>query len=74
MKFCAYQTEDFYDEMFAADGSPRPGASLLVQRINSLPAGELRHRQRSAEQALLHLGITFNVYGDDCRDRAYLPL
>ena len=73
MKFCAYQTEDFYDEMFAADGSPRSGASLLVQRIHSLPAGELRHRQRSAEQALLHLGITFNVYGDTAGTERIFP-
>jgi uncharacterized circularly permuted ATP-grasp superfamily protein len=73
MKFHAYQTEDFYDEMFAPDGRPRPGASLLVQRINALQAGELHHRQRSAEQALLHLGITFNVYGDEAGSERIFP-
>jgi uncharacterized circularly permuted ATP-grasp superfamily protein len=69
----AYDTEGFYDEMFAADGRPRPGASLLVQRIASLPAGELLQRQRAAEQSLLHLGITFNVYGDAAGTERIFP-
>jgi uncharacterized circularly permuted ATP-grasp superfamily protein len=73
MKFQAYKTEGFYDEMFADDGSPRPGASFIVQRINTLPVGELHHRQRAAEQALLHLGITFNVYGDAAGTERIFP-
>jgi uncharacterized circularly permuted ATP-grasp superfamily protein len=64
MTFTAYDTEGFYDEMLAADGQPRAGAALLVQRLAALPAGELLQRQRAAEQALLQLGITFNVYGE----------
>jgi uncharacterized circularly permuted ATP-grasp superfamily protein len=64
MTFTGYDTEGFYDEMFETDGQPRPGAALLVQRIVALPAGELVQRQRAAEQALLQLGITFNVYGE----------
>jgi uncharacterized circularly permuted ATP-grasp superfamily protein len=69
----AYDTEGFYDEMFAADGQPRPGASLLIQRIASLPAGELLQRQRASEQSLLHLGITFNVYGDAAGTERIFP-
>jgi uncharacterized circularly permuted ATP-grasp superfamily protein len=72
-KLLAYDTEGFYDEMFMADGQPRPGASLLVQRIASLPAGALLQRQRAAEQALLHLGITFNVYGDAAGTERIFP-
>jgi uncharacterized circularly permuted ATP-grasp superfamily protein len=64
MTFTGYDTEGFYDEMFETHGQPRPGAALLVQRIAALPAGELVQRQRAAEQALLQLGITFNVYGE----------
>jgi uncharacterized circularly permuted ATP-grasp superfamily protein len=73
MKFQAYKTEGFYDEMFVDDSSPRPGASFIVQRINALPQGELHHRQRAAEQALLHLGITFNVYGDAAGTERIFP-
>ena len=51
--------------MLEPDGSPRAGAALLTQRIESLPEGELLQHQRASEQALLDLGITFNVYGDE---------
>ena len=64
MNFERYDTGGFYDEMFEADGNPRGGAALLVQRIEALPEGELLEHRRAAERALLQLGITFNVYGN----------
>jgi len=73
MQFSAYDTAGFYDEMFEADGRPRAGATLLVQRIHGLPQGELLQRQRAAEQALLHMGITFNVYGDAAGTERIFP-
>ena len=33
MTFEDYDTESFYDEMFLPDGSPRPEARQLVERI-----------------------------------------
>ncbi len=73
MQFTAYDTDGFFDEMFEADGHPRAGSALLVQRIHSLPQGELLQRQRAAEQALLHMGITFNVYGDEAGTERIFP-
>lgn len=35
----------------------------IIERIESLPEGELAQRQRSAEATLLQMGITFAVYG-----------
>ncbi len=64
MRFEGYQTEQFYDELMEPDGSPRPGARLLVERIEGLPPGDLLRRQRAAEAALMNMGITFAVYGD----------
>jgi uncharacterized circularly permuted ATP-grasp superfamily protein len=64
MKFDAYDTGSFFDEMFLRQGQPRDGARQLVQRIESLSDGELRERQAAAERAFLQMGITFNVYGD----------
>ena len=63
--FDGYDTDGFYDEMFAPDGRPRPAAQMLVKRIGSLPEGELTRRQIAAEYALLRMGITFNVYADE---------
>ena len=73
MTFTTYDTEGFYDEMFTADGRPRGGAALLAQRLAALPAGELLQRQRAAEQALLYLGITFNVYGEAAGTERIFP-
>src|SRR5712691_6707214 len=73
MQFTAYDTDGFFDEMFEADGRPRAGSALLVQRIHGLPPGELLQRQRAVEQALLHMGITFNVYGDEAGTERIFP-
>ena len=63
--FDGYNTEGFYDEMLAPDGSARPAAQMLMERIESFPEGELARRQIAAEYALLRMGITFNVYADE---------
>src|SRR5210317_116752 len=65
MRFQDYLTDGFYDEMFDAQNRPRPGAEAVVERFNDLPLEELRRRQQSAEKALLQMGITFSVYGDE---------
>jgi uncharacterized circularly permuted ATP-grasp superfamily protein len=72
MRFDRYATDGFYDEMFLADGRPRPSCEPLVGRIEQLSEGELLRRQRAAEAALLNLGITFNVYGaEDGTERIF---
>jgi len=73
MRFDAYRTEGFFDEMFAEPGKPREGSKLLVQIIESLNEGELLARQAAAEQALLRMGITFNVYGDTSGTEPIFP-
>jgi uncharacterized circularly permuted ATP-grasp superfamily protein len=64
MRFATYEPGTFFDEMFDATRAPRLAARALAQLIETLPDGELLRRQQSAERALLHMGITFNVYGD----------
>jgi len=63
--FRTYAPEDYYDELIDDTGKPRPGVQLLVDKIESLPEGDLAMRQREAEALLLKMGITFNVYGRD---------
>ena len=64
MDFSGYETSGFYDELFGEDNQPRPSATKLIERIQSLPKGEVLRRQKAAEAALRQLGITFAVYGE----------
>lgn len=73
MKFDTYIPGDFYDELFADKGQPRPAAQLLIEKINSLPPGELERRQQAAQNALLKLGATFNVYSDGAGTERIFP-
>lgn len=73
MGFETYDPGDFYDELFAAKGQPRPEADLLIERISSLSAEELQQRQQAAQVALFKLGVTFNVYSDGQGTERILP-
>lgn len=73
MRFEAYQTDGFFDELFEGDGRPRAAAGPLVTRLSGLGAGELAQRQQAAERRLLNLGITFNVYGSGAGTEKIMP-
>jgi uncharacterized circularly permuted ATP-grasp superfamily protein len=46
--FDSYQTQGFHDEMFDAQGNPRPEARLLLETIQSLEDGQLLRSQKAA--------------------------
>jgi uncharacterized circularly permuted ATP-grasp superfamily protein len=73
MTFSDYEVENFFDEMFGDNGRPRATARPLVRNIESLPPGELLNRQQAAERALLQMGITFNVYGENAGTERIFP-
>ena len=73
MRFEGYQPGSFFDEMFDGDCAPRGAARALIQLIEGMADGELLRRQRSAERALLNMGITFNVYGDSAGTERIFP-
>ncbi len=73
MNFKNYDPEGFYDELFALDGTPRDEVRPLIERINALPAKDLRRRQKAAERALYQQGITFSVYGDKKGNEKIMP-
>ncbi|MBL9123128.1 MAG: circularly permuted type 2 ATP-grasp protein [Planctomycetaceae bacterium] len=73
MRFEGYQTEGFFDEMFDAEGRPRPQADVLVRRLIGLTDGELERRQKAADLTLLNMGITFNVYGHEAGTEKIWP-
>lgn len=71
--FNNYDPQGFYDELIEAGGRPRPGARLLVDKIDAMPPGDLSLRQKAAEALLLKMGATFNVYGRDEGMEKILP-
>src|SRR5215471_8919865 len=73
MRFNQYDVGEFFDEMFSEQGRPRVSAQPLVRAIESLPDGELANRQQAAERALLQMGITFNVYGEQAGVEKIFP-
>jgi uncharacterized circularly permuted ATP-grasp superfamily protein len=56
--------EQFHDELYTADGEPRPAARELVDVIERLGLDELRSRQAAATADIKTMGITFTVYSD----------
>src|SRR5580658_5212995 len=73
MELSGYAPDPFYDEMFDRQRRPRAGCELLARTLTTLPQADLLRRQRAAERALLHMGITFNVYGHESGTEKILP-
>jgi uncharacterized circularly permuted ATP-grasp superfamily protein len=73
VQLTSYDPGNFYDELFLAQGTPRPEALPLIDRINSFPPGELNRRHLAARQAMFKLGVTFSVYGDEQGTERVLP-
>jgi len=71
--FETYQTDTFYDELFAADGVPHEAALPLVGTLKSMSRAGLRAKQKLAEERLYSSGNTFNVYGDKKGTEKILP-
>ena len=61
--FRTYLLDQAHDEMFDAQGLPRPQYAALFERLLTLDPQELKQRQTAADLAFLHQGITFTVYG-----------
>lgn len=64
MLFDQYQTENFFDEMFTADGTVRPHYQGVAEALNAVTADEFRDKQTAVENAFMRGGVTFTVYND----------
>ena len=73
MLFDGYDTGGFHDEMFNTDGTPRVCARLLLERMTEVGDADIRRYQQAAEQLLVRMGITFNVYGDEAGTEKIFP-
>ncbi len=64
MLFRNYQTEEFFDEMFSANGRVRPHYESLLQRFRALNKRDFDQKRQEIDLAFLRMGVTFTVYGD----------
>ena len=69
----SYDPEHFYDEIFSGVGEIRPGFEPLRDKLQGLGSGELLKRQQAADRALLRMGITFQVYGEESQTEHVFP-
>ncbi len=66
-----YDATRFYDEMLAADHTPRDGCDGVMRYLRSL-GPELVERQAAADLAIRSMGVSFAVYSDGQNiDRAW---
>jgi uncharacterized circularly permuted ATP-grasp superfamily protein len=61
--FSEYELSSAYDEMFRANGRPRPHYRALFSKLLSLPGHELQRFKQEADLSFFNQGITFTVYG-----------
>lgn len=73
MMLDVYETEGFFDEMLDHGGVPRSGMQNIVEKLVSLKPDELIRQQRSAEQTLREMGITFTLKTEDGNTERIFP-
>jgi uncharacterized circularly permuted ATP-grasp superfamily protein len=54
-----------WDELYAADGSPRPAAEGLAGLLADLGPDRIAERQQRSDREILASGITFTVYSEE---------
>jgi uncharacterized circularly permuted ATP-grasp superfamily protein len=57
--------EGFYDEIYDADGRPRPHAAALVARLEEFGREQLAEIGRRRDAIFMQQGITFDTTGED---------
>jgi len=68
-----YDIGPHYDEMFAADGVPRPHYQKLVDFLGKFNPAQFNQRFHAAQAAFLERGVTFGVYGDRAGTEKIFP-
>jgi uncharacterized circularly permuted ATP-grasp superfamily protein len=56
---------DIFNEMINTSGEARVGAEKVYNYFNNLSLTDLIKKQEALKLAMIHMGITFNVYSDD---------
>ena len=61
----SYDSSNFFDEMFDANGQIRPHYRHLAKQFEELDDTAFKRKREAVDLAFLQQGITFTVYGDD---------
>jgi len=70
--FGQYDCADFYDELVARDGEPRPHARLIADFLAGLTPDDVVDRQHAVDSTIMDMGISFTIYSEgDNIDRAW---
>ncbi|RYF62988.1 MAG: circularly permuted type 2 ATP-grasp protein, partial [Cytophagaceae bacterium] len=72
--FNDYKTDNFFDEMFGANGKVRHGYVPFRKRVEQLTRHDMTSRQQAADRALMSMGITFNVYSEGEGTERIMPI
>ncbi len=68
-----YPVGQFFDEMFEADGRPRPHYRTFLQRFEQLSPEAFQQKREAVDLAFLQQGITFTVYFDEQSTERIFP-
>lgn len=71
--FDSYEPGDFFDEVFANDGSARPHYRPLIEALGRLSPDDYAQKQVTTDAAFLKQGVTFTVYGDESGTERIFP-
>jgi uncharacterized circularly permuted ATP-grasp superfamily protein len=71
--FDRYEAGEFYDEMFAAPGVPRPHYAKLFHTLAEMAPEQFDERRKIADLSFLLQGITFTVYSDGAGAERLFP-
>lgn len=75
MDFDGYDLNpSFYDEMFDAEGNPRPHWREIHETLLALTEVELTTMQERVTRSFYNEGITFIVYGDEAAGERIIPI
>lgn len=75
MDFDGYDLNpSFYDEMFDAEGNPRPHWREIHETLVALTEVELTTMQERVTRSFYNEGITFIVYGDEAAGERIIPI
>jgi len=67
-----YDPGRFYDELFESKGKPREASRDVFRHLQTLSTQDIYRRKKTADAAIVELGITFTVYSDGTNiDRAW---